>query len=296
MDTRVIADLVREHKGTIFLATPTFYRTYLRRFAPEDFATVRLAVSGAEKLKNSLAREWQERFGRTILEGYGCTELSPVVSVNLPDAMGPAGPQLASKLGTIGQPLPGIVPRVVDPQTFAELPIGAEGMLLVKGPNVMKGYLGKERETAEAIRDGWYVTGDIAKLDEDGFITITDRLSRFSKIGGEMVPHVLIEERLQELVDRRTQDDPEEAERPHLAIVSVPDEGKGERLVVVHTPLPLPAEELLAELGASDLPKLWLPRRDAFVEVEHVPRLGSGKLDLRAIREIALERLGIDTP
>jgi acyl-[acyl-carrier-protein]-phospholipid O-acyltransferase/long-chain-fatty-acid--[acyl-carrier-protein] ligase len=292
MDTKVIADLVREHRGTIFLATPTFYRTYYRRFEPADFASVRLAVSGAEKLKTSLARDWEERFGRPILEGYGCTELSPVVSVNLPDVVRPGVRQRASKLGSIGQPLPGIVPKVVDPETFAELPLGTEGLLLIKGPNVMKGYLGQEKETAEVIRDGWYVTGDIAKLDEEGFITITDRLSRFSKLGGEMVPHMLIEEHLQEAVDELAHSE-EGEEKPQVAITSIPDEAKGERLAVVHTPLPIPIDTLLVKLHESDLPNLWIPRRDSFVEVETIPRLGSGKLDLRAVRAIALERLPV---
>lgn len=296
LDVKVIAELVREHRGTIFLATPTFYRSYLRRFTSEDFSTVRLAVSGAEKLKVSLTREWEEKFGHPILEGYGCTELSPVVSVNLPDVVRPGVHQRATKVGSIGHPLPGIVPKIVDPETFVERPLGEEGLLLIKGPNVMKGYLGKEKETAEVIRDGWYVTGDIAKLDEDGFITITDRLSRFSKLGGEMVPHVLVEERLQELIDAAGPPEDasdEDSERPHVAVTAVPDPGKGERLVVVHTPLPMQIEALLDGLGGSDLPRLWLPRRDSFVEVSEIPRLGSGKLDLMAIRAIALERLEI---
>lgn len=292
MDVKVIAELVREHRGTIFLSTPTFYRTYLRRMEPADFASVRLAVSGAEKLKSALALAWEERFGGPILEGYGCTELSPVVSVNLPDVVRPGVRQRASKFGSIGQPLPGIVPKIVDPESFAELPLGVEGLLLIKGPNVMKGYLGQEKETAEAIRDGWYSTGDIAKLDDDGFITITDRLSRFSKLGGEMVPHVLVEERLQEAVDAVTHPT-EDGERAHLAVTAVPDEAKGERLVVVHTPLPMPVETLLVTLHESDLPKLWVPKRDSFVEVEEIPKLGSGKLDLRAVRAIAVERLQV---
>jgi acyl-[acyl-carrier-protein]-phospholipid O-acyltransferase/long-chain-fatty-acid--[acyl-carrier-protein] ligase len=179
----------------------------------------------------------------------------------------------------------------VDPESFEELPNGEEGLLLVKGSNVMVGYLGRPEETAEVIRDGWYVTGDIARLDDDGFITITDRLSRFSKLGGEMVPHVLVEERLQEVVDRIAEEralDP----IPQLAVTSIPDAAKGERLAVVHSPLPVTAEELLDGVSGSDLPRLWIPRRDAFVEVEEVPRLGSGKLDLKGVKQIALDRLG----
>ena len=288
-DVKIIADLIREERGTIFLSTPTFYRSYLRRFDPADFASVRLAVCGAEKLKAGLAREWEEKFGRPILEGYGCTELSPVVSVNLPDIVRPGVRQKGQKLGTIGHPLPGIVPRIVDPESGADLPLGTEGLLLIKGPNVMKGYLGREKETAEVLRDGWYVTGDIARLDEDGFITITDRLSRFSKLGGEMVPHVLVEEKLQEVVDAATPANTPEP-LPQVAVTAVPDESKGEKLVVVHTALPLEITELLTEVGTRDLPKLWLPRRDAFLEIDEIPRLGSGKLDLKAVKGLALER------
>jgi len=296
MDVKVIADLLREQHGTIFLSTPTFYRSYLRRFEREDFASVRLAVCGAEKLKSSLAQEWEEKFGVAIMEGYGCTELSPVVSVNLPDVVRPGVRQQGQKLGTIGHPLPGVVPKVVDPETFADLEVGEEGLLLIKGPNVMKGYLGRPKETAKVIRDGWYVTGDIARLDADGFITITDRLSRFSKLGGEMVPHILVEEKLQEVVDqamREATSSQSENLPPQVAVTSIPDEAKGEKLVVVHTPLPLEIEDLLSEVGAKELPKLWLPRRDAFVEVAEVPKLGSGKLDLKAVRSIALDHFDL---
>ncbi len=166
-------------------------------------------------------------------------------------------------------------------------------MLLVKGPNVMVGYLGRDDLTSEAILDGWYVTGDIAHLDRWGFLTITDRLSRFSKLGGEMVPHVRIEEALQEVVDSlATEDSDEDAGGPQVAVTSVPDEAKGERLAVLHTSLPISPKDLISEVRGSGIPNLWIPRADAFLEVEEVPRLGSGKLDLKQIKLIACERLG----
>ena len=294
MDTDVIAELTREHKGTIFLSTPTFYRTYLRRFQPEDFKSVRIAGAGAEKLKASLAEAWEERFGSPLLEGYGCTELSPVVSVNLPDVDIPGFRQKTRKLGTIGLPIPGVVTRIVDPDSGEDLPHGEAGLLLIKGPSVMQGYLGRDDLTAEAFDGDWYRTGDIAKVDNDGFLVITDRLSRFSKLGGEMVPHVLIEEAIQEVIDEAIPDGEESGGEAMVAVTAVPDESKGEKLVVVHGELPIDAPQILDSLrNRGDLPNLWLPRKEAFVPVDEVPRLGSGKLDLKAVRNLALDHFGI---
>ena len=292
MDTDALATLIREHKGTIFLSTPTFYRTYLRRFEPDDFASIRLAGAGAEKLKASLAEAWEEKFGCALLEGYGCTELSPVVSVNLPDLDEANIHQTTRKFGSIGMPVPGVVTRIVDPDTLEDLPVGESGLLLIKGPNVMKGYLGRDDLTAEAFEGEWYKTGDIAKMDSDGFLSITDRLSRFSKLGGEMVPHILVEEQLQEIVDEHFKGDAESEDQSQLAVTSIPDEAKGEKLVVLHGPLPVEPAQIIEELrGKKVLPNLWIPRADAFIEVDGIPTLGTGKVDLCAIKQIALDSL-----
>jgi acyl-[acyl-carrier-protein]-phospholipid O-acyltransferase/long-chain-fatty-acid--[acyl-carrier-protein] ligase len=152
-------------------------------------------------------------------------------------------------------------------------------VLLVAGPNIMKGYLGKDAKTAEVLRDGWYVTGDIARLDEDGFLEITDRLSRFSKIGGEMVPHIKIEEKLHELA---------EATEQAFVVTGVPDDKKGERLVVLHNLSEEKLKSVVEKLGHADLPNLWLPRPNQFFHVAEFPHLGTGKLDLRRIRDLAL--------
>ena len=190
------------------------------------------------------------------------------------------------KEGSVGRPVPGVTAKVVDPETFEPLPLGTSGMLLVNGPNVMKGYLGQPEETAKVIRDGWYVTGDIAMVDTHGFIQITGRLSRFSKIGGEMVPHVRIEETMHKILGV------EDEGHQKLVVTSVPDERKGERLIVVHTQLEMSPAEICRRLATEGLPNIWLPAPDDFLEVESIPVLGSGKTDLKALSEIAKRHFG----
>lgn len=200
--------------------------------------------------------------------------------MNARDFRAPGFRQIGAKRECIGHPLPGISVRIVDPESREPLPAGAPGLLLVRGPNVMKGYMGKSKETAAALHDGWYVTGDIVAQDEDGFLAITDRLSRFSKIGGEMVPHIKIEERLQELAGETDQ---------CFVVTGVPDGKKGERLVVLHTLAPEDLRSVLDNLSQGSLPNLWMPRPNQFFRVDDLPRLGSGKLDLRRVREMALD-------
>ena len=285
LDLNAVSELVRDYRITFLLATPTFLQAYLRRCSPEDFGSLQYVVVGAEKLPERLAVAFEDRFGIRPLEGYGATECAPVVAVNTRDFRAPGFRQVGAKRGHIGHPLPGISVRIVDPDTFEPVAVGLAGLMLVRGPNVMKGYLDKPEKTAEVLRDGWYVTGDIAAEDEDGFLAITDRMSRFSKIGGEMVPHIKIEEKLQELADAAH---PEETDQ-RFVVTGVPDVKKGERLAVLHT---LPPEELAAvleKLPQAGLPNLWTPRANQFFHVEELPHLGTGKLDLRRIREIALE-------
>src|SRR5947209_50610 len=190
LDAKAISDLVGNYHVTFLIATPTFLQAYMRRSLPEDFGSLRYVLVGAEKLPERIALAFEDTFGIRPLEGYGATECSPVIAVNGTDFRGPGFRQIASRRGTIGQPLPGVSVRIVDPESFEPLPLNQPGMLMVKGPNVMKGDLGREEKTAEALRDGWYVTGDITTMEEDGFLTITDRLTRFSKIGGQRVPHI----------------------------------------------------------------------------------------------------------
>jgi len=280
LDATAIGTLVRTYAVTFLLSTPTFLLGYVHRCEPEDFGSLDYALVGAEKLHERVAQAFEDRFGIRPLEAYGCTECSPAVAVNARDYRAPGFRQVGAKRGRIGHPLPGVSVRIVDPETLEPRPVNEPGLMLVRGPNVMKGYLGRPDKSAEVLKGGWYVTGDIAAVDEDGFLTITDRLSRFSKIGGEMVPHLKVEEKLHELAGITDQ---------VFAVTGVPDEKKGERLVVLHT---LPAEQLnncLERLPQSGLPNLWLPRADAFFHVSALPYLGTGKLDLRRINELAYE-------
>ena len=280
LDSRVIGGLVRNYKVTMLLATPTFLQAYMRRCSPEEFGSLQYVVAGAEKLPERLALAFEDHFGIRPMEGYGCTECSPVVAVNTPGFRAADFRQVGAKRGSIGHPLPGISIRIVDPETRQPVKPGEPGLLLVRGPNVMQGYLNRPERTAEVLHDGWYNTGDMATVDEDGFLRITDRLSRFSKIGGEMVPHIKIEDKLQELAEVTEQ---------RFAVTAIPDEKKGERLVVLHTLADDHLDPVLKRLAQSDLPALWKPRPEQFVRVEQLPYLGTGKLDLRRLKDIAMQ-------
>jgi acyl-[acyl-carrier-protein]-phospholipid O-acyltransferase/long-chain-fatty-acid--[acyl-carrier-protein] ligase len=276
--SREIGQSCREHGCTIFLVTPTFLRLCLKRCEPGDFASLRFLWCGAEKLAPNLSQEFQEKFDVMPMEGYGCTELSPAAIVNVPDQDLDGFRQIGNKPGTIGQPMPGIAARIVDPETYVPLAVGKEGLLLIRGANVMVGYLGRPEATFDVIRDGWYVTGDIARMDEDGFITLTDRLSRFSKIGGEMVPHQKIEDEVHAILC---------ATDGLCVVTAVPDEAKGERLIVLHVGIEVaPTWQQLSKKG---LPNLWLPRERDFFQVPELPILGTGKVDLKKCKEIAVE-------
>ncbi len=279
LEAKAIGPLVNQYAATFMLATPTFLQLYLRGCSAEDFGSLRLVMTGAEKLPERLAAAFEEKLGIRPVEGYGCTECSPAVAVNSHDFRSAGFRQIGVKRGKIGHPVPGMSVRIVDPETHGAIPFGQPGLLLVRGPNVMQGYLGRPEKTAEVIRDGWYVTGDIAALDEDGFLQITDRLSRFSKIGGEMVPHIKVEETLHELAGATEQT---------FVVTGVPDEKKGERLVVLHKLKPELLAPCLEKLTQCALPNLWKPRPDEFFHLDALPYLGTGKLDLRKVRELAV--------
>jgi acyl-[acyl-carrier-protein]-phospholipid O-acyltransferase/long-chain-fatty-acid--[acyl-carrier-protein] ligase len=280
LEPKIIGQLIYKYQPIFLIATPTFLQGFIRRCIPEELSSLKYVVTGAEKLPERVREAFHHKFGVEPLEGYGTTECAPAVSINVPDFRAPGFYQLGCKRGTIGKPLPGVSVKTVDPDTGADLPVGENGVLCVKGPNIMKGYLNQPEKTATVLKDGWYYTGDIANVDEDGFITITDRLSRFSKIAGEMVPHTKIEETLHELLDLQDQT---------FAVTSVPDEQKGERIVVLHTLMDGELEVLTEKLRDCDLPNLWRPKPTSFYRIAEMPLLGTGKLDLKKLKMLAAE-------
>ena len=276
LEGETIARIVREEQLTILLATPTFLMTYIRKASYDDFQTLRVAITGAEKLRKNISASFNDKFKIRPTEGYGATELSPVGAANIPVDEKTA--QLGTKDGSIGQPIPGVAMRITDLDSAEPLPVNAEGMLEVKGPNVMLGYLDNQALTDSVMREGWYITGDIARIDEDGFVFIHDRLSRFSKIAGEMVPHVLIEEIILKELDIPANS---------IFVASAPDHKRGEQLIVIHTAEATASSDLRHIIHKSDIPHLWKPRRHNYLEIEKMPVTGSGKLNMRELSQIA---------
>lgn len=279
-----IGELCKNYACTIYISTATFLRFCLRKCQTDDFRSVRILVCGAEKLPPALALDFEKRFGVLPLEGYGCTELSPAAAANMPDQPFGSLIQVHNKIGTVGPPLPGCAARIIHPETHQPLPLGEEGLVLITGANVMKGYLHKPDLTKSVILDGWYITGDMGRLDADGHLTLTGRLSRFAKIGGEMVPLERIEEALHEVLDT--------SERV-CAVTCVPDEARGERVVVLYVETILATfnttvRPWCARLSEQGLPNLWMPGERDFYPVPELPVLGSGKLNLKDVKQLAL--------
>src|SRR5437762_11114489 len=277
------AALVEKYKITVLLATPTFLRAYLRRAEPEQLRCARLVIVGAEKMPLDLSGKFFERFGKRVMEGYGLTETAPVVSVNLPDPIAEQTDvtvQPLYRLGSVGKMASGIAAEIRNPETNEKLSIYDSGMLWLRGPNIFEGYLKDPKRTAEVLHDRWLKTGDIGRLDEDGFLYIEGRLSRFSKIGGEMVPHEVVEQKIINALGL-------EGSERRIAICGVPDEAKGEALLLL-TAEPIEMDKLRAGLNEAGVPNLWIPKRS--VVVEGIPVLASGKLDIRRCQELVSAR------
>jgi acyl-[acyl-carrier-protein]-phospholipid O-acyltransferase/long-chain-fatty-acid--[acyl-carrier-protein] ligase len=268
LDYKRIPALIREEKATMIAATPVFFAGYLNQSKPGDFATIRLMVAGADKTPDWLREEFQKKHHITLLEGYGCTETSPVVSVNLPEANRP---------GSIGKPIPSAQVKITDIQTGKDLPVGKEGKILVKGDMIMKGYLDDLEETSLRIKDGWYDTGDMGLIDKDGYLWHRGRLKRFVKIGGEMVSLVRTETVLEELLP----------DGVSCCVVEVPDSLKGAKIIAAVTKK-IKEKEILKQMSKK-LPSIALPKQ--FIVISELPKMGSGKIDFRTTADIAREKV-----
>jgi len=279
LDAAKCAALVAEHGATVMLATPTFLRGYMKRAHREQFASVKLLVTGAEKLPNELADAFREKFGVEVMQGYGLTETSPAASFNMPDP--PVPDQPSHRQGSCGKLLPGLAACIRNPETDAPMSMFETGMLWFKGPNIFTGYLDQPEMSAQVLdKDGWFRTGDLGRFDEDGFLFIEGRISRFSKIGGEMVPHETVEAQIVESLDLSS-----EGERV-VAVTGVSDPVKGEALVLLST-RDIDLKDLREKLNAAGMTNLWVPKR--IQRVEKIPILASGKLDLQACKKAAEE-------
>lgn len=267
LDYKTIPEIIRKERPVMIAGTPIFFAGYLRESKPGDFESLRIIVAGADKTPDWLRDGYREKHGKVLLEGYGATETSPVVSVNSPEANRP---------GSIGKLFPDVHVMITDIDSGEELPPGKEGKILVKGPNVMKGYLDDVEETSLRIENGWYDTGDMGVMDEDGYLWHRGRLKRFVKIGGEMVSLVKTESVLEDLLP----------DGVSCCVVEIPDSLKGARLVAAVTGK-VNEKELIKKMGKS-LPSIAIPNR--FVVFDELPKMGTGKMDFRTITEMVRKK------
>ncbi len=278
-----IGKMAAKYEASMLFATATFFRLYTRnkKLHPLMFSHLRMVIAGAEKLPLEIREAFKAKFGLDIYEGYGATETTPVASINIPDVLMQDSwkPQIGHKVGTVGLPVPGSSFKIVDPESFEELATGEEGMILIGGTQIMKGYIGDEQKTASVIKelDGirWYVTGDKGRLDEDGFLTIVDRYSRFAKVAGEMVSLGLVESEIVKVL----------GENDQIAISALPDAKKGEKLVLLLEG-EMELDTLKEQIKAIEMNPLFVPSE--YYKVEELPKLGTGKADFKGAKKLAL--------
>jgi acyl-[acyl-carrier-protein]-phospholipid O-acyltransferase / long-chain-fatty-acid--[acyl-carrier-protein] ligase len=288
LEPREVGKLLEQYEVTLMACTPSVFRHYVKRCTREQFKSVRMLLLGSEKVKPELARDCEAVLGVVPVEGYGMTELGPLCSANLPvEVTTPDGRTVpGNKLGSVGQPVPGTTVKIVDIDTGKVLPPGKDnqGIIFVHGPQVMLGYLNNPQATAEVLRNGWLCTMDVGYMDEDGFLYITDRLSRFAKIGGEMVPIVNVEVAVCAVAG---------VTEENVNISAIPDADRGERLIVLYVSLgSLSPGEVTDRLNATEMSKLWIPKSMDFFRVDKLPIAPTGKLDLRECKALALLKVG----
>ena len=272
LDPHALGEVIHSHGVELLVTTPTFLRALMRRAGKEKLGGLRMVVTGAEKLPGSLREEFFEKIGVKVYEGYGMTEASPVVSVNVPGA---------DKAGSVGKPVAEMEVRTVDEISRQVLPAGEAGILEFRGPNIFPGYLGRPDLTEKVLQDRWYHSADYGRFDGEGFLFIEGRRARFSKIGGEMVPHGVVEEHLVAWCKKIGHGGEGGLE---VMVTAVEDEKKGESLVVLHA-IDLEPAEAEKALREAELPNLWIPKK--FKRVEKIPLLASGKLDLATAKKMA---------
>jgi len=280
LEIKRIAKAINEEQVTVLLGTPTFFRPYYKTVNPELLKSLIMVIGGAEKTPPDFKKKWEEKFGSLYLEGYGLTETAPVVSVNVPDknyhkTFGNSLP--GTRVGSVGRLFPGMRGRIADTDTGEIVSPFDTGVLHLQGPNIFPGYLDDIKNTALVFADKWFVTGDLARFDKDGFLYIEGRLSRFSKIGGEMVPHGFVE---QCIIEAYGYDD---SDSLVVAVTGTIDEVKGESLVLLTT-IEIDRESLRERMSSAKLPNLWIPRK--IIKVDIIPCLASGKLDLKALDKL----------
>ncbi len=271
LEFKTIAKIIRDEKPQLLVGTPLFLEGYAKQSAAGDFSSVELAVSGADKCPDALRELYRDKHQLEIFEGYGTTETSPVISVN---------PRDRNKPGSIGIPIPGTKVKIVHIENGEDCATGETGKILVKGAGVMKGYLNDLEESHLRIKSGWYDTGDLGVLDEDGFLWHKGRLKRFVKIGGEMISLVMVEESLNSVT-------PEEVE---CCAVELPDAKRGSRIIGV-TNKAIDQQDVSKKL-AEELPNLALPKK--YVVVEEFPYMGSGKADFRTLTKMVQAQEELD--
>jgi acyl-[acyl-carrier-protein]-phospholipid O-acyltransferase/long-chain-fatty-acid--[acyl-carrier-protein] ligase len=283
LDTKKIIEAIREEEISVMVGAPTFMRPILKKAESADLKSLQILVSGAEKMPMDLYEGFLQKFHLEIMQGYGMTEASPGTNVNQPDPILPtetAAEQPGKRLGSVGRMMPGMTARVLHPETHAVLPADETGVVAFRGANLFGGYLDDPKKTAAVFHDGWYITGDLGRFDEDGFLYIEGRLSRFSKIAGEMVPHGTVEQKLTEAFAL------DQTEGYALVVMGAPDPGKGEQLVLLTTSDAVTEESVKEKLTAAGVPNLWIPK--VVSRVDKIPVLGTGKLDLKGCKDLAL--------